>query len=85
MDFEIGTSVKIVRSSERFWVEVTARSDDGMVKGNVNNFLLGTEDHGLDFGDEVEFHESEIVDLFTSDTLDKIAAEQMAELKAKGL
>ena len=33
MDFEIGTSVKIVQSSERFWVEVTAKSDDGMVSG----------------------------------------------------
>ena len=51
----------------------------------VNNALLGTEDHGLDFGDEVEFHEDELLDVFTSDHLDKIAADQMAELKAKGL
>ena len=85
MDFDIGDSVKIVRGHERFWVQVTAKSDDGMVTGMVNNALVGTEDHGLDFGNEVKFHESEILDVFTSDNLDEIAAQQMAELKAKGL
>jgi hypothetical protein len=85
MEFEIGSNVKIVRSSERFWVEVTAKSDDGMVTGTVNSALVFTEDHGLEFGDEVILHEREIVDVFTSDHLDEIAAQQMAELKAKGL
>ena len=31
MDFDIGISVKIVRGHERFWVEVTAKFDHGLV------------------------------------------------------
>ena len=55
-------SVKIARGKERFWVTLESDSGDGMLRGHVNNILLGTEDHGLSYGDEIDFHESEIIE-----------------------
>lgn len=45
--------------SERFWVEVIAISDSGMV-GRIDNDLLFTHAHGLSRDDLIEFEQRHI-------------------------
>jgi hypothetical protein len=45
---------------EDFWVKVTERSGL-LLKGTVDNHLFESRLHGLEFGDELVFHESNIL------------------------
>ena len=72
-------SVKIARGKERFWVTVES-DNDGMLRGHVNNILIGRKDHGLSFGDEIDFHESEIIET-EQDALDALNE----KLNSKGI
>ena len=45
--------VKVATGGERFWVSV--KSIDGeQLKGEVNNHLVCSDEHGLEFGDVIE-------------------------------
>ncbi len=60
--------VKIGRSGERFWVEVIFVDIlNKMVTGVVDNDLLKTSIHGLDYKDVIIFHASEIIEILDSD------------------
>jgi hypothetical protein len=48
---------------ERFWVEVTARWGNRLT-GRVDNELVQTEEHGLSYGDLVEFLVDNIYDVY---------------------
>lgn len=54
----VGYFVEIVRSRERFWIKVTQLEP---LEGTVDNDMLLTADHGLSYGDVVQFNQSEII------------------------
>ena len=59
-----GDFVKILRSHERFWVEVEDIGE--FISGRVDNDLLNTEDHGLKLNDPIKFHYSDILDVMNA-------------------
>lgn len=60
----IYTHVKVAIGGERFWVIVTSiDTDEQIIKGEINNDLLFTEQHGLKCGDEVELKYSNVYSL----------------------
>jgi hypothetical protein len=48
-------AVKVSCAGENFWVVVTEVLADGTYRGTVANDLGRVKDHGLDYGDEVQF------------------------------
>ncbi len=68
--YNIGDSVKIKREFEQlpngcqaelFWVRVKLVEDDGYV-GVVDNELVCTDQHGLRYGNHVDFTEDNVLD-----------------------
>ena len=49
-----GLFCKVATGGEKFWVEVTSFEND-VIKGNINNDLVMTSEHGLKDGDSIEF------------------------------
>ena len=58
-----GDNVRVCVGSERFWVLVT-HIDGTTVTGTVNNDLVFTGAHGLDYGDHIAFHLHNIYAIF---------------------
>lgn len=56
-----GDHAKIKRCSERFWVKVEEMTLDGNYTGTVDNDMLCTDEHGLSYGDTVNFKASEVL------------------------
>lgn len=55
-----GSFVKICADNrERFWVQVSTHIGK-TITGEVNNWLVCTDDHGLDMGAQVEFEERHV-------------------------
>lgn len=52
---------------ERFWVLVTERNGDRLV-GRVENHVLLTDEHGVSYGDRVEFCIENIYDIYEGST-----------------
>ena len=52
---------------ERFWVLVTERSGDRLV-GRVENHLIATDEHGVAYGDRVEFSLEHIYEVYEGST-----------------
>jgi hypothetical protein len=52
---------------ERFWVLVTERNGDRLV-GRVENHLLATNEHGVSYGDRVEFSLEHIYEVYEGRT-----------------
>lgn len=57
----------IETDGERFWVLVTERNGDYLV-GRVENHLLATNEHGLSYGDRVEFSVENIYEIYEGST-----------------
>ena len=58
-----GDLVKVCAQSERFWVKLI-KVDGDSLEGVVDNDLLRTEDHGLDFGHEIEIKLDHVYAIF---------------------
>ena len=61
-DIKTGDFVKISRGGERFWVTLNNIVDD-VCSGIIDNDLVNTTDHGLNFGDKVHFPRNHILDV----------------------
>lgn len=48
-------------NGERFWVHVSSNAN-GKYTGTVANALIGTDLHGLKYGDPVTFHADHVLD-----------------------
>ena len=57
-----GSTVKVGVQPERFWVIVT-KVIDSKISGVVDNDLIYTHIHGLDFDDNVEFEMRNVLDI----------------------
>ncbi len=66
LTLKVGDSVKISCCNERFWVIVTNINFDE-VQGTVDNNLIFSEDHGLDFGDLISFKLHNIYNILTKE------------------
>ena len=60
-----GDSVKVCTGDERFWVTVT-RVDGGHIVGTVDNDLIFTAEHGLNYGDEIHVGAEHVYDIISS-------------------
>ena len=60
----VGHDVQICVAGERFWIEITEVAYPKFV-GKVNNDLVYVEEHGLDFGDLVNFEAKHIYKIYT--------------------
>lgn len=58
-----GDTVKVNTCGERFWVIVTWVGGESVI-GTVDNDLLFTDEHGLDYGDIITFTKENIYDIF---------------------
>ena len=58
-----GDTVKVSTCGERFWVKVTWVGGESVV-GTVDNDLLFTDEHGLDYGDIITITKENIYDIF---------------------
>lgn len=54
-----GSSVKVCTNDERFWTVVT-KIDGDNIKATVDNDLVRTKQHGLRYGDVIEFTKDNI-------------------------
>ena len=59
-----GMHVKVCASDERFWCFVEKINAD-RITAIVDNELLGTEAHGLKYGDTVEFDKRHVYQILT--------------------
>ena len=59
-----GNSVKIAISKERFWVTVVFVNNN-KITGTIDNDLIFTDEHGLQFEDEIEFEKKNIYSIFS--------------------
>lgn len=58
-----GDSVKVCNEGERFWVTVT-KIEDQKITGTVDNDLVRSEMHGLNYGDEISFEKRHIYSIY---------------------
>lgn len=58
----VGDIVKVCAGRERFWVEIAA-IDGAEIIGWVDNDLYFTDEHGLEYDDEVVFEHRHIYDV----------------------
>lgn len=50
----VGSVVKISTGRERFWVEIK-KIHSGLITGRIDNVLILMVEHGLQYGDYVQF------------------------------
>ncbi|WP_435008061.1 hypothetical protein P12x_005330 [Tundrisphaera lichenicola] len=62
-----GDSVKVCTCDERFWVTVTEVSEH-RIAGTVDNDLIFTDEHGLDYGDVVRFTRENVYSIIAKAT-----------------
>lgn len=60
---KLDDSLKVCIGGERFWTTVTEVKGQ-QIKAIVDNHLINCEEHGLDYGDEVEFNKHHIYDIY---------------------
>lgn len=58
-----GVSVKVSIGRERFWVTVT-NVDGDEITGSVDNDLIFTEEHGLNYGDIISFKKENVYNIY---------------------
>lgn len=58
-----GDSVKVSTGDERFWVTVTKVKGD-KVTGTIDNHLVCSDEHGLNYDDEIVFDKKHIYTIF---------------------
>jgi len=61
MKINKGDLVKIRTKEERFWLKVYSAGK--YICGVVNNYLVCTDSHGLNYGDTVHFSRDEILEV----------------------
>ena len=57
-----GNFVKVCAGNERFWCRVDSINEDKL-KGTVDNELVHVDQHGLKFGDKIEFGKEHVYDI----------------------
>lgn len=61
---KIGDSIKVAAAKERFWVTVVDKTETGEFLGCVDNVLVGTHEHGLQYQDVIVFGPEHIYAIF---------------------
>ena len=57
-----GQCVKVCAGAERFWVSLKTVGE--VLVGEVDNFLLFTDEHGLNSGDRIQFHSDNVYSIY---------------------
>jgi len=58
-----GSIVKICVDGERFWARVVGVEEE-KITGFIDNDLINTDDHGLDYNDLIEFEKRHVYSVF---------------------